>query len=123
MVRPSDFAVRFEAEQCAFVCIHISIRDSTIRYILVIHGRDHVASRVQRDVTAEVITVTDLALQVGWKLFACRETAAGCSPASGHPDVIDDAVERLEHLRVRSPESFAHNQISRYTMRVQHDRL
>jgi len=110
MVRPSDFAISFETEQRSFVCIYTSIGDPTIWHILVIHGRDHVASRVHGDVTAEVIAVTDLALQVGWKPFAGRETAAGCDPASGHPDVIDDAVERLEHLRVRAPESFAHKQ-------------
>ena len=120
-VRPSDFTIRFEAEQCAFVCIDTSIRDSTIRHILVVHGRDHVTPRVHRDIAAKMITVPDLALQVGWKPFAGRETAAGCDPAGGHPDVIDQAVELLEHLRVRSPESFAHKQIPGDAMGVQYD--
>src|SRR5215213_498306 len=123
MVCPSNFAVRFEAEQRAFVCIHMSIRDSTVGHILVVHGRNHVASRVNRDVAAEVITVPYLALQVGRKLFAWRESAARCDPARGYPDVMDQSVELLEHLGVGSPESLTHQQIPGYAMGVQDERL
>ena len=120
-VRPSDLAIRFEAQESTFVRINTSIRDSTIRHILVVHGRDHVAPCVHRDIPAEVIAIAHLALQVGRQPFAWRETAAGCDAARGHPNVIDEAVELLEHLSMRSPESFAHNQIPGYAMGVQYD--
>jgi len=45
----SDFAVRFEAEQRAFVCIHESIWDSTIGHILVVHGSDDITLRIYRE--------------------------------------------------------------------------
>jgi hypothetical protein len=67
-VRPSDFTIRFEAEQRAFVCIHTSIRDSTIRHILVVHGRDHVTPRVHRDVAAKMIAVPIWPFRLGGSL-------------------------------------------------------